>query len=66
MLENTRKQGASVILYAIFGVLIAAFILGINPGSSGDSGCRPASNTWLTVDGRKVHKNDYYVAYANR
>jgi hypothetical protein len=66
MLENTRKQGASVILYIIFGVLIAAFVLGINPGGQGEGGCRPASNTWLTVDGSKVHKNDYYIAYANR
>jgi parvulin-like peptidyl-prolyl isomerase len=67
MLQKSRKQGASVVLYIVFGVLIAAFIVGINPGSQGESvGCSPGGNSIVTVDGSRVGKTAYLVAYSNR
>jgi hypothetical protein len=67
MLENSRKKGASFFLYLVFGVLIAAFVVGINPGSQGESqGCRPGGQSIVTVDGSRVGKVAYQVAYSNR
>ena len=67
MLQSMRRQGASIFVYLIFGALVVIFVLGINPGQKdGSSGCTPAGNTVLEVDGSKIHKNAYLVAYANR
>ena len=46
MLEQMRRQGASIFIYLIFGLLIAIFVININPGQGrGDSGCGTASNS---------------------
>ncbi|MBA2540083.1 MAG: peptidylprolyl isomerase, partial [Deltaproteobacteria bacterium] len=61
-----RKQGASVFLYLVFGLLIAIFVININPGSQTGGGCSTGGNTIVTVDGSRVGKNAYLVAYSNR
>lgn len=68
MLDSMRKQGASVFLYLVFGLLIAIFVININPGSKqGDGGgCSTGGNAIVTVDGSRVGKNAYLVAYSNR
>ena len=56
MLENLRKQGASIVIYAVFGILIAVFVINFGAQSVGTSqGCRSSeSETVATVDGRDV------------
>lgn len=67
MLDSMRKQGASVFLYLVFGLLIAIFVININPGSkSGEGGCNTGAGSIVTVDGSRVGKNAYLVAYSNR
>ena len=67
MLDSMRKQGASVFLYLVFGLLIAIFVININPGSkSGEGGCSTGGNAIVTVDGTRVSKTAYLVAYSNR
>jgi uncharacterized membrane protein YgcG len=67
MLDSMRKQGASVFLYLVFGLLIAIFVININPGSkSGEGGCNTGAGSIVTVDGARVGKNAYLVAYSNR
>lgn len=67
MLDSMRKQGASVFLYLVFGLLIAIFVININPGSkSGEGGCNTGAGAIVTVDGARVGKNAYLVAYSNR
>src|SRR5688572_23103939 len=40
MLEQTRKRGASALIYIVFGTLIAVFIINFGPQSQGSStGC---------------------------
>jgi hypothetical protein len=53
MLEKLRKQGASAIIYVLFGILIAGFVINFGPQSGGGSeGCSGSpSDTVLEVDG---------------
>mgnify|MGYP001208144169 CR=1 FL=1 len=67
MLDSMRKQGASVFLYLVFGLLIAIFVININPGSkSGEGGCNTGAGSVVTVDGSRVGKNAFLVAFSNR
>ncbi|MBS1121668.1 MAG: PpiC-type peptidyl-prolyl cis-trans isomerase [Deltaproteobacteria bacterium] len=68
MLENMRRQGASIFIYLIFGILVAIFVININPGQkgSGGGGCSTSSNLVVEVDGSKVTKTAYHVAYSNQ
>ncbi|HEU0032813.1 MAG TPA: peptidylprolyl isomerase [Kofleriaceae bacterium] len=61
-----RRQGASIFIYLIFGILIAIFVININPGQRGgrEGGCTPQSNTVLTVGKSKVSKPAFLVAYS--
>ncbi len=44
MLEDTRKRGASIFIYVIFGILIAMFVINFGPQSGGSqSGCSGTS-----------------------
>jgi len=61
-----RRQGASIFIYLIFGLLIAIFVININPGQKGDSGCGTASNTAVSVAGAKVNRSSYKIAYSNQ
>src|SRR5205807_1395881 len=51
-----RKQGESIIIYAVFGILIAVFVINFGAQSVGTSqGCRSSSSESVaTVDGRDV------------
>ncbi len=68
MLDSMRKKGASVFLYLVFGLLIAIFVINMGGSQSNDgsSGCGPGSNAIVTVDGSRVGKGAYLVAYSNR
>ena len=65
MLENMRRQGASIFIYVIFGILILVFIINFRPGgSSGDNGgCSADSNSAITVDGRGINQTSYKVNF---
>ncbi|MGE0868140.1 MAG: peptidylprolyl isomerase [Kofleriaceae bacterium] len=66
MLESLRKQGASAIIYLIFGLLIVIFVINFAP-NAGQGGCSPAGNTVLSVNGDKVNQTSYKIAFsANR
>src|SRR5688572_18626659 len=66
MLDNMRRSGASIFIYLIFGILIAIFVININPGSSTQGGgCAPASNTVVKVEDYNVHANDFHIALDN-
>jgi hypothetical protein len=56
MLENLRKQGASIVIYAIFGILIAVFVINFGAQSVGTSqGCRSSDEERVaSVDGADV------------
>ena len=54
MLEQTRRQGASLILYLIFGVLIIGFVINFTPfgrGRGAEGGCDPSAGTAITIEG---------------
>src|SRR5882672_6104154 len=67
MLENMRRQGASIFIYLIFGLLVAIFVININPGSKGgrDAGCGTTSNVVVDVDGSHANQTGWHVAYSN-
>ncbi|HUQ06638.1 MAG TPA: SurA N-terminal domain-containing protein [Kofleriaceae bacterium] len=56
MLENMRKQGASLFIWLIFGILIAVFVINFGPQSPGaKQGCSGGGKrTFLTVGGSTV------------
>lgn len=56
MLENMRKQGASLFIWLIFGILIAVFVINFGPQSPGaKQGCGGAGKrTFLTVGDSEV------------
>jgi parvulin-like peptidyl-prolyl isomerase len=63
MMENTRRQGASFLIYIIFGALIAAFVINFGPQSRGGSGCGGnAQSSYLTVGSNEVSLNSYRYA----
>ncbi len=64
-----RRQGASIFIYAIFGILIAVFVINFGPQrgnrNSGDVGCTGTTNQTITVDGSVPSVSAYHIAYAN-
>ena len=64
MMENMRRQGASFVIYIIFGALIAAFVINFGPQSKGSSGCGSdgAANSYLTVGTNAVSLGSYRFA----
>ncbi len=56
MLEQMRKQGASLFIWLIFGILIAVFVVNFGPQSPGSGqGCSGAGDrTYLTVGDSEV------------
>src|SRR5262245_55846924 len=61
-----RRQGASIFIYLIFGLLIAIFVININPGQKGGGGgCGTASNSAVSVAGSKVNRTSYRIAYGS-
>ena len=67
MLENMRRQGASIFVYLIFCLLIAIFIINFRPGQGGrsDQGCTGANNLIVSVNGNDVSQTAYHIAYSN-
>jgi hypothetical protein len=66
MLEQMRRQGASIFIYLIFILLIVIFVYGLAPSSRGgnEGGCRSSSNTAVVVDGHDANQTSYLVAYS--
>ena len=56
MLENMRKQGASLFIWLIFGILIAVFVINFGPQSpQAKQGCKGGGKrTFLTVGDQTV------------
>src|SRR2546425_510592 len=67
MLENMRRQGASIFVYLIFCLLIAIFVINFRPGQSrqSDGGCQGTTNTVISVDGHDATQTAYHVSYSN-
>src|SRR3569832_1369912 len=67
MLEQMRKQGASIFVYLIFCLLIAIFGINFRPGQSrqDDNGCRGTSNVVISVDGNEATQTAFKMAYSS-
>src|SRR5262245_25074781 len=65
MLEQMRRQGASIFIYFIFGLLILIFVINFAPSNRGDleGGCRSTSAA-ITVDGNAANNSAYLIAYS--
>src|SRR5688500_3143081 len=66
MLEQMRRQGASIFIYFIFGLLILIFVINFAPSTNRDDlvgGCRSTS-TAITVDGDAANNSAYLIAYS--
>lgn len=65
MLESLRKQGASVAIYLIFGLLIVIFVINFAPNAGqGTGGCMGQTTTAITVDGHKANQTAYRIAFS--
>ncbi|HET7501534.1 MAG TPA: SurA N-terminal domain-containing protein, partial [Kofleriaceae bacterium] len=62
-----RRQGASIFIYLIFGLLIVIFVINFAPTRNRggmEGGCGPSSNTAVTVDGIDANHTAYLIAYS--
>ena len=67
MLEQMRRQGASIFVYVLFVLLIGGMVYSLVPsggGGGGEGGCAPASTTVVSVDGWDANQSAYLVAYS--
>jgi parvulin-like peptidyl-prolyl isomerase len=66
MLEQMRRQGASIFVYLIFCLLILIFVINFRPGQSrqDDNGCRGTTNTVISVDGVDATQTAFKIAYS--
>lgn len=66
MLENMRRQGASIFVYLIFCLLIVIFVINFGPqgGGKGGGGCRGTSNLVISVNNEDPSQAAYHIAYA--
>ncbi len=66
MLEQMRRQGASIFVYLIFCLLILIFVINFRPGQSreGDNGCRGTTTSVINVDGVETTQTAYKIAYS--
>jgi hypothetical protein len=63
MLEQMRRQGASIFIYVLFGLLIISFIYGLAPSTRSDQGCGRATSAAITVDGVPANNSAFLVAF---
>jgi len=65
MLENMRKQGASLFIWVVFGILIAMFVVSFGPQSVGSTqGCTSSGkSTALVVGDTTVDDAGFRFAY---
>src|SRR5688500_16697469 len=66
MLETMRRRSAGVVLWIIFGILIAVFVFS-SPLTAGD-GCFSGPPTFspMTIDGSELGKNDWFFSFNSR
>src|SRR4051812_18193832 len=67
MLEQMRKQGASIFVYLIFCLLIAIIVINFRPGQSrqDDNGCTGSTNEVVRVDGNEVTHSAFLLAFSS-
>lgn len=64
MLEAMRQNSRSAIIYILFGILIAAFVISFGPGSGSGSGSFGGLEKYAAkVDGSEISENDFHFAY---
>ena len=65
MFDNLRKSGSSLIIWVLFGILIAGFVISFGPQSVGSSqGCRSSGRmTMLRLDGQDLDDAAWRFAY---
>ena len=63
MLESMRRNSRSVIIYVLFGVIIAAFIISFGPGSRGVGMTGGTASYAAKVAGSTVSEADFHVAW---
>ncbi len=63
MLETLRRNSRSPLIYLLFGILIAFFVLSFGPGSRGMVASSASSNTAAKVGGSKLSEQDFRFAY---
>jgi parvulin-like peptidyl-prolyl isomerase len=66
MMENTRRTGASIAIYLIFGLLILIFVINFGPQGGGRGGCHGTSNVVVSVNGEEATQTAYHIAYSTR
>jgi hypothetical protein len=68
MLEDTRKRGATIAIYVIFGILIAVFVINFGPQSvGGGQGCKAGQQQLqVTIGGQDYGMNTWRWAYNTR
>src|SRR5579859_7217748 len=64
MLEAMRKNSRSVIIYVLFGVIIAAFIISFGPGSRGLGNIAQVGSGYaVKVGGATVSETEFHFQY---
>jgi hypothetical protein len=65
MLENMRRQGASIFIYLIFCLLILIFVVNFGPQGGQGGGCGAADSGVVSIDGVDQSQSSYKIAYSN-
>src|SRR5262245_30713892 len=68
MLEQMRRQGASIFIYFIFTLLIVIFVINFAPSRNRggmEGGCTTSSNVAVTVDGTGANQTGFLIAYSS-
>jgi peptidyl-prolyl cis-trans isomerase D len=66
MLSAMRRNSRHAIIYVLFGILIAAFVISFGPGSRG-FGYQGVTSAWaVKVAGSSVSEQDFHFAYVAR
>lgn len=62
MLETMRRHSRNVIIYVLFGILIAVFVISFGPQSGQQSGCMPSSSYAAKVGDREITEHSWRFA----
>jgi len=65
MLEQMRRSSQSLLIYVLFGIVIAVFVINFGPqsGSGCDAGVANNASFAAKVDGREISSQDYRYGY---
>lgn len=63
MLQAMRRNSRHAIIYVLFGILIAAFVISFGPGSRGFGYSGPSSEYAVKVAGSRISEQDFHFAY---